>query len=260
MPEGDTLFRLGMTLRPVLAGRTLVSATSLAPIAPEGLPGLAVRDVEVRGKHLLFPLSDDSTLHVHLGMTGRFFVDALDTPGLRPAPAAVLVLETSTHRVVGHALPVLERLTPGKLLRHPRLSTLGPDLLAERFDALAVAQRYQREPFLTLGEALLDQRLACGIGNVYKSETLFLAGLDPWQRIVDTPLEALTSVLERTRALMRDNLERALRRTRPGPAPERLWVYGRSGEPCLQCGKAVEMARQGDLGRSTYFCARCQGR
>ena len=134
MPEGDTLLRLAMRLRPVLGGQTLVAATSLGAIAADTLAGLAVRDVEVRGKHLMIHLGDDSTLHIHLGMSGRFFVNALNEPGLRAAVTASLVLETATHRVVGTGLPVLERLTAGKLLRHPQISRLGPDLLAERFN------------------------------------------------------------------------------------------------------------------------------
>lgn len=112
MPEGDTLFRLAMRLRPVLGGQTLVAATSLGAIAADTLAGLAVRDVEVRGKHLMIHLGDDSTLHIHLGMSGRFFVNALNEPGLRAAVTASLVLETATHRVVA-----IERSRQGDLAR-----------------------------------------------------------------------------------------------------------------------------------------------
>lgn len=257
MPEGDTLFQLAAELRPVLVRQTVITSRGAVSIHPETLAGRTVRDVESRGKHLLLHLDDDTTLHVHLGMTGRFFIN--DLPSARePGAGADLVLETGRHRVVGRELPVLERLTSAALKRHPFLSTLGPDVLAEAFDAPAVAERYRREPFAPLGEVLLDQRLACGIGNVYKSEGLFLRGLDPWQRAADTPVETLVALLAEVRGLMRRNLAPGLRRTRRGLDPGRYWVYDRAGKPCRRCETIIAMARQGDLGRSTYYCPTCQ--
>lgn len=259
MPEGDSLVNLATRLRPALVGSPIVLARAAETLAPETLVGLSVKAIETRGKHLLVHLSDATTLHVHLGMTGRFSVDALDTPGLGPAPAASLHLETPTHRIVGRTVPTLERLTAGRLVRHPHLASLGPDLLGETFDAGAAVARFQREPYLPLGEALLDQRLVCGIGNVYKSEVLFLEGQDPWRRVVDTPPGTLAAVLERARGLMLRNLGPELRRTRRGLDADRYYVYERAGSPCRRCDTLVAMARQGDMGRSTYFCAACQG-
>jgi endonuclease-8 len=262
MPEGDSLVNLATRLRPVLVGALLVRAAAAAAMAPATLVGLTVVSIETRGKHLLLHLSDTTTLHVHLGMTGRFFVDALDSPGLGPAPGAPQVslhLETQTHRVLGRTVPTLERLTAARLLRHPHLASLGPDLLGERFDAAAAAARFQREPYLPLGEALLDQRLACGIGNVYKSEVLFLEALDPWRHVIDTQPATLAAVLERARGLMLRNLGPELRRTRRGLDADRYWVYERNGAPCRRCDTPIAMARQGDMGRSTYYCAACQG-
>lgn len=267
MPEGDTLFVLAAALRPVLAEQTLVVASAPATRARAALPaetwvGRRVRAIETRGKHLLVRLDDDTTLHVHLGMTGKVRSGPRTGPGALPAEGADLVLETATHRVVGRALPVLEHLTAARLLRHPQLAGLGPDLLADDFDADAltrVVARYRREPFLTLGEALLDQRLACGVGNVYKSEALFLAGLDPWQRVGETGDEVLAGLVERARGLMRRNLDGGLRRTRQGLDPGRYFVYERQDAPCRRCDTPVAMARQGEQGRSTYFCSRCQG-
>jgi endonuclease-8 len=259
MPEGDSLFNLATRLRPVLVGAAIVRAEAAGTLTPDSLVGLSVVAIETRGKHLLVHLSDATTLHAHLGMTGRFFVDALDAPGLGPVPAASLHVETATHRVVARAVPTLERLTAGRLLRHPHLASLGPDVLGEGFDAVVAAARFQREPYLPLGEALLDQRLVCGIGNVYKSEVLFLEGLDPWRRVLDTPGETLAAVLERARGLMLRNLGPELRRTRRGLDADRYWVYERAGSPCRRCDTTITMARQGDQGRSTYACAACQG-
>jgi endonuclease-8 len=258
MPEGDTLYNLAARLRPVLLGRTLRFGRT-DDRGDEPLTGRAVRDIAVRGKHLLITLDDDTTLHVHLGMTGRFAVRPLNEPGPAPAADAALVFETDADRVVGEHLPVLERLTTSQLARHPQLTALGPDLLAETFDARAVAARFGAALYQPIGEALLDQRLACGIGNVYKSEVLFLEAVDPFSQVASLGPARLATVLEHTRLLMRRNLGDDLRRTRRGLDADRYWVYGREGLPCKRCGEPVAMRRQGDLARSTYYCAVCQG-
>lgn len=269
VPEGDTIFTLAARLRPVLLARPLrvgrlwgmpAHVGDASGDAATTLDGRTVRDVETRGKHLLLHLDDDTTLHIHLGMTGRWEVRSLSEPGLGPAPpAASLVFETAFDRIVATHLPVLERLTAAQLARHAHLRALGPDLLSEHFDARAVAARFGRALYDPIGVALLDQTLACGIGNVYKSEALFLASIDPWATVAALGPERVAALLEDTRALMRRNLEGDLRRTRRGLDADRHFVYGREGQPCKRCGAPVAMRRQGDLARSTYYCGPCQG-
>jgi endonuclease-8 len=269
MPEGDTLYTLAARLRPVLLARplriarlrgTTVAAADANTNAETSLDGRTVRDVETRGKHLLLHFDDDTTLHIHLGMTGRWDIRPLAEPGLGPGPSgASLVFETAFDRVVGTHLPVVERLTAAQLVRHAQLRALGPDLLSEDFDARAVAARFGRALYDPIGVALLDQTLACGIGNVYKSEALFLSSIDPWATVAALGPERVSTLLEQTRGLMRRNLEGDLRRTRRGLDADRHFVYGREGQPCKRCGAPVVMRRQGDLARSTYYCGPCQG-
>jgi len=262
MPEGDTLFRTARVLHQVLGGHRLEAArvgARVHGIDPRALVGRVVERVEARGKNLLISLDDDHLLWSHLRMTGSWHTYPPSEPWQRPAHQASVVLTVQHAVAVGFNLPVLERLTRVQADRHPALASLGPDLLAPEFDLADALQRWRTAPLLPLGEALLDQRLACGVGNVYKAEALFLTGLDPWRTVAEADDEALTALLEKARALMRRNLDGHRRRTRGGAEAERYFVYGREGQPCRRCETPVSMARQGDLGRSTYFCPACQG-
>jgi len=262
MPEGDTLFRTARVLSQVLSGHTITGArvgARTARVDPMALVGRVVVRVDAHGKNLLIALDDEDVLWSHLRMTGSWHTYPPGEPWQRPAHQASVVLDVPHAVVVGFNLPVLERLTRAQAVRHPALASLGPDLLAPELDLAEALRRWRTAPLLPLGEALLDQRLACGVGNVYKAEALFLMGLDPWRTVADTDDEALTGLLERARALMRRNLDGHRRRTRGGAEAERYFVYGREGLPCRRCESPILMARQGDLGRSTYFCPTCQG-
>ena len=165
---------------------------------------------------------------------------------------------------------VLRLLASERLARHPRLAALGPDPLAAGFDAAEVVRRALKQPARPLGEIVLDQRVLAGIGNVLKSEGLFLAGADPFAPVAAYDARALGAVID---TLARTLTQTAARRAREDRIParmtrrtgaslrgqaSRLWVYERSGRPCLVCGSAIAMRRQGDGARSTYFCACCQ--
>jgi endonuclease-8 len=167
-------------------------------------------------------------------------------------------LSTDRAVVVGFNLPVLERLSRARLERHPQLSALGPDLLSAGLDVPGVVSRLRACPQLALGEALLEQRIACGVGNVYKSESLYLCRLDPWAPISQVPDDALAGLIRAARALMLRNLDGNMRRTVARAGQGRYHVYGREGWPCLECSTPIEMRRQGDQARSTYFCPACQ--
>lgn len=261
MPEGDTLYRTAARLRQTVDGGLLREARARPRegIDAASLPGRRLQGIESRGKHLLLHLDDRRCLHSHMGMTGSWHVYLPGEPWRKPAARAALVLCTDSHQAVCFSPRALQILSPDRLRRHPQLARLGPDLLAEPFDREAALERLRVHGATALGEALLNQTLLSGIGNVYKSEALFLCRLDPWSRVDSLDNAGLLALIERARGLMRRNLEGHRRRTRPGsPGGPRVWVYGRSGQPCLVCGTAVRMRRQGDAGRSTYFCPDCQ--
>lgn len=274
MPEGDTIARAAARLRESVLGRRVVAARVGDPaergrragwserrglsIDAASLVGHEIIDVAARGKHLLVRFDDDRSLHSHLGMTGSWHVYAPGDPWRKPARQSAIAIETESACVVCFSPKVLELLSATALRRHRWISRLGPDILADEFDTAAVVPRFRPHGFLPIGEAVLHQGIVCGIGNVYKSEILFRLGIDPFARVRDLDDETLRAILSEARMLMRRNLDGRKRRTRFGRDGVSHAVYRRSGDRCLRCDTPIRMKRQGDHGRSTYYCPTCQ--
>ena len=141
-------------------------------------------------------------------------------------------------------------VTEAQLRRDPRLGRLGPDVLADDFDPAAVVDRMRAiAPQIELGEALLGQRLVAGIGNIFKSEGCFEAGIDPARPVESLSDEQIADVLQATRELMLEAVE-------TGRQPHR--VYRAAGRPCPRCGTPIRSRAQGDSARTTYWCPECQ--
>ena len=262
VPEGDTIFRAAATLRRALLGREVVaaeapSAKSLGRWPISRVVGASVTAVESRGKHLLIRFSSQVVLHTHMQMAGSWHVYRVGERWRRPRHLARVVLRTADFEAICFAAPVVELLGPAAEQAHAPLQTLGPDLLHDRFDPRAARERLKALPEAEIGQALLDQRAVAGIGNVYKSEVLFLCGMDPFTRVARLDDDTLDRLVAEAHRLMRANRGTRMRVTtgveRFGAA---LWVYGRSGRPCRRCGTPIRMARQ--EGRSTYWCSLCQ--
>ncbi len=230
-----------------------------------GLRGRAVRSVDARGKHLFIRFEGDLTLHSHLRMTGRWQVQPRGQRWRRSPRRAWLVLRTDEHEVVQFDGPVLELMTDSRTRFDQRLAALGPDLLADDFDEAAFLRRLRADdPTRGIGDALLDQRICAGIGNVWKSEGCFLARIDPWRPLARVSDErgargrargaAADAAVGRTRRADR-HLRAAAARTR-GDA--RMWVFERAGLPCRVCDTPIRARGQGDDNRTTYWCPRCQ--
>jgi len=136
---------------------------------------------------------------------------------------------------------------------------LGPDLCTADVDLDLAGARMATipDPGTTVAEVLLDQRVAAGIGNVYKSEVLFACGLDPFTPIEQVPDDLRRRLLEVATRMLRRNLSTARRTTVSGP-PGSVAVYGRQRQPCRRCGTPVRMVHHGAQARSTYWCPRCQ--
>ena len=265
MPEGDTIFRSADVLRRHLVGGDVLEAWSqprpgLARVPSLGrLEGRRVESVEARGKHLLIGFSGGLWLRTHMRMRGSWHRYRPDEEWRLPAGRASAVLRTASAVAVCFDAPEVEVLTAAELARHPALSTLGPDLLGARFDVEEAVRRLFAAPSVALGEALLDQRSVAGIGNVVKSEVCFLERLDPWAPVGDVPPAALRAALTTARRVLQANVRGGRRVTTGVDAPGRsLWVYGRAGRACRRCGTLVAGRRQGEQGRMTYWCPRCQ--
>ncbi len=177
-----------------------------------------------------------------------------------------MILETAQQSYVCRKAYHTELLRTRHIFSHPRLRALGPDLLADVPDLETVLGR-ARLPAHSgreIGDLVIDQRVACGIGNVYKSEVLFIARVHPRASVAAVSDEVLQHMFEEAARLMRRNLLTRRRETvplqrRPYPGSPRLWVYGRGGQPCLECETSIVRFVQGSLARSTYFCPTCQG-
>jgi endonuclease VIII len=263
MPEGDTIWRTARTLDAALVDRVVTGFESSLPAVAAAarqrrIVGQRITRVEARGKHLLVRFERGATLHSHLGMRGAWHLYSASGAWRKARGRARVVITAGDVVAACFQAPVVALLSAFAARHDPRLSRLGPDLLAPDFDPALARRRLRERAELELGPALLDQTAFAGVGNVFKSEVLFLCRLNPFLRVAalsDVQLEGLVSTAS---AQLRRNAGRSDRRTTTGLAPGKLWVYGRAGEPCRRCGDAVRRAHQGSPRRSTYWCPRCQ--
>jgi endonuclease-8 len=261
MPEGDTLFRAARTLASVLEGKSIVRVHSpLAALEHPRLVGRRIDRVEARGKNLLMRFDDGRMLRTHLRMHGSWHVYRTGERWQRAAWRARLVLEVEGFVAVCFDAPVVELSRASIAEQRPALAALGPDILTPDFDHAEARRRLRALPDRELGDAILEQRALAGIGNIYKSETLFVCRADPFAKVASLEDAELDRVIAEARTLMLRNIEpgRRMRTTRMDAPRARFHVYGRSGAPCFACGAAIRMRRQGEAARSTYFCPSCQ--
>lgn len=273
MPEGDTIHRAARALNQALHGKQVTHFESVFPALnrvheDQPITGRTLTAVESRGKHLLMHVSGGLSLRTHMRMSGSWHIYRHGEAWQRPRAEMRILLETADFQAVAFLVHEAEWIAE-RDLRRSKLARLGPDVLGEAFDPADAVSRMQARGTQPIGDVLLDQTALAGIGNVYKSELLFLAGVDP-----RTPTNTLSAELLRELALLaqqhlRANVRpeaaagivtyRGLRRTTGRSDPsERLWVYGRTGEPCRRCGTPIESALLGKHVRQTFYCPFCQ--
>jgi endonuclease-8 len=257
MPEGDTILSAARRVGEALVGQPIVEIETPQPRHaldrwPERLGGRAVRSVDARGKHLFIRFEGDLTLHSHLRMTGQWGVYRRGERWRRSPGRAWLVIRTEQHEVVEFDGPVLELMTDSRTRFDRRLAALGPDVLAADFDDRRFLELLRADdPSRGIGDALLDQRNVAGIGNMWKAEGCFLAGVDPWRRVDELSDAEALAVVRELRPLMQASAE--------GRRVPRRWVYDRAGLPCRRCDTRIRARGQGDDNRTTYWCPSCQG-
>ncbi|ODS52716.1 MAG: hypothetical protein ABS36_16910 [Acidobacteria bacterium SCN 69-37] len=271
MPEGDTLARTARTLARALEGRR-VSAfeTQLSPlaVADRRMPvaGRTIESVEARGKHLLMAFSGGWVLRTHLRMHGSWHIYRPGERWRAPRHRARIVITTPEWIAIAFDVVDAELIAAANLVRHARLRALGPDLLAATPDLVEARTRLRSVDAPHIAAALLSQQAVAGIGNVYKSELLFLERIDPFTPVDEVDDAAIDALLARARRLLQLNAAESsiagaghggrVTTGRLNPR-ERLWVYGRSGRPCFRCGTSIA-SRSETGGRRTYWCPRCQ--
>jgi endonuclease VIII len=248
--EGDTILRVSRRIERALAGQTIaVTAPSRRGKAAgvERLDGRRLDAAQAWGKHLLLHFGD-LVLHSHLGMSGGWHLHDRGAPWRRPRSSAWAVLVGERAEAVQFGGPTLRVIPAARLHRDPQLARLGPDILAEDFEPAAVVAAMRADPTRGLGDALLDQSVVAGIGNIFKSEACFAARLDPWRPVGEVSDDELSRVLLAARELM-------LSAAASGRHPSE--VYRRRG-PCPVCGGRIASRGQGDANRTTYWCPGCQ--
>jgi endonuclease VIII len=253
VPEGDTIHHAANRIRPVLEGHVPDELATPHPRFardrwPERLAGQAVIKVDAYGKHLFLRFEGGLVIHSHLRMTGQWRVRG--AAERRPA-RTWLMLRREDRQVLQINGPVLELMTAARARNDQRIAGLGPDILAPVLDEAAVLRRLRADdPTRPIGDALIDQRTIAGIGNMWKAEGCFTAGVDPWRRTGDVSDEEALAIVRATRAPMQES---ALHGKHDGIA-----VYGKAGEPCPRCGGKIEARGQWDDNRRTYWCPSCQ--
>jgi endonuclease-8 len=270
MPEGDTIFRAARTLQRALAGRIVTRFESVFPRLTRidhdrPLAGRTIDRVTSRGKHLLMFFSGDLILHTHMRMHGSWHIYKPGERWRARRHDMRIVVATDAYVAVGFNIPVAELLAPAEFARHELLQTLGPDLAAVDFDRRAVVERLRARGAEAIEEALLNQRVLSGIGNVLKSEVLFVSHVNPFTAVSALDDETIDRIVDAAQRLMKMNMSGASsnapigRRTTGSLDPSaKLFVYGRAGKRCRVCGTAIEMRKSGVHARSTYWCPRCQ--
>lgn len=267
MPEGDSLHKLGRAIEPHLVGRA-VTRLRLRQRGEVGIVrGHAIDRVEVIGKHLLVLIDRRWTVHLHLGLHGRWRGYAEREPSPAAIASSTLTLAVPDYALVVHRSMTHELVRYRDMRLEQRLRRLGPDLLAPRVDFGAIVTRARATGYAdwAVADLLLEQRVASGIGNVYRSEIMFTQRIDPWRIVSDTSDDDLDRLFRAGQQLMSSNLGpggRAtvgpLRGKRRPATTSRFWVYRRAGLPCLRCQTIVRRSYQGRHARSTYWCPRCQ--
>ena len=246
MPEGDSLRRLANRLQP-LVGQTLERVTTQGLV--RDLAGRTVTGVDAHGKHLMIDLDDGTQIRTHLGMNGRvrdYERERGETVvhGTSPGRAS-LVLVTADHVYLWLTTRTVEIAARRAPMRGMRVASLGPDVLAEDFDARAAAKRATAHPHRIIADVLLDQRVVAGIGNIWKCESLFQCGIDPGATALTE--DQLTALYDAAHEMM----TASVRGRRP---TYRVYLQ----HQCTRCGGAIEVARLGEPPRLTWWCPRCQ--
>ena len=257
MPEGDTIHYAANRIRPILLGRVPDELATPHPRFrmdrwPEKLAGRHVESVDAHGKHLFLRFEGDLTIHSHLRMTGSWGTYDLNQRWRRSPRAAWLVMRGGDRVVVQFNGPLLELMTESRTRFDSRIRALGPDILAEELDEPRFLRRLREDdPTRPIGDALLDQRTIAGIGNLWKVEGCFLAGVDPWRPTGKVTDDEALEIVRLTRPRMQ-------RSARDGNQTRFKQVYGKSNRPCPRCGTKIAQRGQWDDNRPTYWCPGCQ--
>jgi endonuclease-8 len=274
VPEGDTIFRAARTLNRALAGQVVTRFETVLPHLNRvhddtPVTGRTIEEVSASGKWMTIRFSGDLILLTHMLMSGSWHIYRPGETWQRSRYDMRIVIGTATFEAVAFKVPVAEFHTAESLANRPGFAALGPDVLSASFDEQQAITNLRAQAEVEVAEALLNQRVMAGIGNVYKSEVCFACRVNPFRKVATLTEEELQGLIATARRFLASNvsdtsgagivtytgLRRTTRRADPG---ERFWVYGRRGEPCRRCRTPIESRKQGPPARVTFWCPKCQ--
>jgi endonuclease-8 len=275
MPEGDTIFRTARNLGRALVDKPITVFQSTFPLLMRfnddtPLTGQFVNNVEARGKWLLVHFSGGGILASHLLMNGRWHIYRRGEHWQLAHIHMRILIENAEYQAVGFRVPVAEMHTVRSLVRNTRIPRPNSDLLSDKFDAAAALERLMARRYETIADALLNQSVMAGVGNVFKSEICFVNGLNPFRTVASLMREQALAAIASAQKLLKSNVledsgdtivtyrGRQRRTTHASDPGESLWVYGRAGEPCRRCSEPIRRRIQGADARVTFWCPRCQ--
>jgi endonuclease-8 len=275
MPEGDTIFRTARNLGRALENKPVTAFRSTFPWLMRfnddtPLAGQTVEHVEARGKWLLVHFSGGGILASHLLMNGSWHIYRRGERWQLAHIHMRIVIENDQYQAVGFRVPVARMHSQHSLDRDLRVAIPENDVLRAVFDADAALERLMARGDDAIADALLDQSVLAGVGNVFKSEICFVNGLNPFRAVGTLTRDEATAAIACAQKLLRVNVledsgdmivtfrGQQRRTTHASDPSQSLWVYGRAGEPCRRCGEAIRRRIQGDDARVTFWCPRCQ--
>jgi len=252
MAEGPLVHHYARRLDRALQGKDVhieFSSKKLRELEPS-LNNLRVRGVEAHGKQFWIRLSDDRIILVHLMMWGTWRVYRKGEPWDKPVQRARLILRTTTHEAVVFSAPIVKLLSLSELEENPSWGNLGPDPLRQDFSSKEFFRRLNQQGSREIGEALLDQQVIAGVGNILRVEILFGARIHPTRKVHSLSDLERKTLLQWVFRLF-DKWTQEMKR-------KQTWIhiYRRSGKPCPVCETPIQFFRQ--AGRITYACSQCQ--
>jgi endonuclease VIII len=278
MPEGDTIYRAARALQKAFGGKIVTAFDAgLAKLASVNddtpLVGRIVEKVESRGKWCLIFFSGDLILVTHMLMSGTWHIYKTGEKWWQPKNRMRVAITCGDYQAVAFNVPIAEFHTARSLERNSQVPRLGLDLLGDEFSieagARALRERANSHPTDEIAVVLLNQRVLAGLGNVYKSEVAFAAGVNPFRQMSTITEREMIAMVEASHKYMKANVLDGAgegivtysgnrRTTHSMDSSDRLWVYGREGKECRRCGASILKSKQGEQARSTYWCPNCQ--
>jgi len=275
VPEGDTIFRTARALRRALLDKPVTVFRSTYPLLTRfnddtPLAGQMVQTIESRGKWLLIHFSGGGTLATHMLMNGSWHIYRHGERWQQPRTNMRIVLENSEYIAVGFRVPVAKIMKSSEIERVLRIPPAFIDVLSPEFNSEHVTRRIQAHRREEIADVLLHQEVMAGVGNEFKSEICFIAGVNPFANVADISAETLARIVALSRRLVKANIFEDSsgtmvtysglhrRTTRSIDPASRVWVYGRGGEPCRKCGALIRRRIQGPDARVTFWCQQCQ--